>query len=159
MASNHQLIAIKNTFDLRRHPEGGSFVETYRSQIKMDERSAATAIYFLLEENDFSAFHRLRSDEIWHFYLGGPLKIIEIDLHGKLITTVLGPDLTAGHKLQHTVPAGHWFGSIPLEGTEFSFVGCTVAPGFEYADFELAKREELTKIFPQHSKVIAGLTR
>ena len=162
--SNEILRNILEHFHLTTHPEGGAYLETYRSHLSgtfynfKDKRSASTGIYFLLKENEFSAFHRIKSDEMWHFYLGGPLEIIEIDLHGKVITTILGQDFTNGEKLQYVVSAGHWFASKPLKGSQFSFVGCTVAPGFDFKDFELAKRENLILNFPIHNDIISELT-
>ena len=135
---------------MQAHPEGGYYVETYRSEINFDTprgvRPASTAIHFLITRDSISHLHRLASDECWHYHLGDPLKVIEITPEGELIETLMGPDFTKGHKLQHTVPAGHWFASTSTG--DFSFVGCTVSPGFEYEDFELGKENELKKEFP-----------
>ena len=150
---------------LQAHPEGGYFAEHYRSHLQMEaagfegSRNAATSIYFLLEAGQFSALHRIKSDEIWHFYEGGPLEIIEIDLNGTLITTKLGRNLKGGECLTYTVKAGHWFGSRPALGTEFSLVGCTVSPGFDFADFEMPNQAWFLKNFPQHRELITGITR
>lgn len=147
------------------HPEGGAFAEHYRSELEISPagfdgpRSASTSIYFLLGRGEFSAFHRIKADEVWHFYLGGPLHIVEIDPAGRLIETILGQDLGAGETLSHVVKAGHWFASYPALDTEFSLVGCTVAPGFDFRDFELADRERLTARVPRHASAIARLTR
>ena len=154
-------------YQLQPHPEGGFYKETYRSiEIIVGndsqfpaERNYSTAIYFLIEKNNFSAFHRIKSDEIWHFYTGDALEVIEIDLQGNLIKTQVGSDIANGQTFQYTVKAGHWFGSRVLKGGEFSFVGCTVSPGFDFKDFELAKRDELTVIYPQHAEMIKDLTR
>lgn len=152
-------------FKMIRHPEGGAFVENYRSDLEVSApgfsgpRRASTGIYFLLGEGEFSAFHRIRSDEMWHFYLGGPLLIVEIDRGGRLRETTLGRDITNGQTLTHVVAAGNWFASCPARGSEFSLVGCTVAPGFDFADFELADRAQLTRRFPEHAAIIARLTR
>jgi predicted cupin superfamily sugar epimerase len=158
---------LVTTFQLQPHPEGGYFKETYRSEDKIgmretqfpNGRNYATAIYFLIEKDNFSAFHRIKSDETWHFYTGDALEVIEIDLQGNLIRTQVGADLKKGQTFQYTVKAGHWFGSRVLKGGNFSFVGCTVSPGFDFKDFELAKRDELTAIYPQHAEMIKGLTR
>ena len=155
---NAELETILNTFPLIAHPEGGSYLESYRSVVKTGDRSASTAIYFLLKAEEFSAFHRIKSDEMWHFYLGGPLRITEIDPAGEMHETILGNDLTKFHKLQYVVKAGHWFASQPLKATDFSFVGCTVAPGFEFSDFELADRQKLIQEFPKSRAVIESLT-
>lgn len=157
------------TFNLQPHPEGGYFKETYRSEGKIltndpphhfpNHRNYSTAIYFLIEDTNFSALHRIKSDEIWHFYAGDALEVIEIDLEGNLIKTQVGNDLKNGQTFQYMVKAGHWFGSRVLKGGEFSFVGCTVSPGFDFNDFELAIRSELIDLFPQHAQVITELTR
>lgn len=150
------------------HPEGGYYRETYRSEgvVKQaalpgfkGDRNYSTSIYFLLEEKNFSAFHRIKSDEIWHFYSGDPLEVIEITPQGKLIITSLGANLKEGETFQYVVPAGHWFGSRVKKGGIFSLVGCTVAPGFDFEDFEMAERSELLRMFPQHAPVINELTR
>lgn len=156
---------ILKHFALSSHPEGGAYLETYRSLQNgvfegfTDKKSASTGIFFLLKKDEFSSFHRIKSDEMWHFYLGGPLAIVEINPQGDISTTILGHNISFGEKLQYTVPAGNWFASYPLPGSLFSFVGCTVSPGFDFNDFELATRKELTKDFPQHDKVIKKLTR
>jgi uncharacterized protein len=157
-----------NKLQLERHVEGGSFRETYRSSLLLsadsltnlftDPRSASTAIYFLLEAGQFSAFHTIKSDEVWHFYDGDPLDIYEIAADGSLITHKLGRDLEKGESLQAVVKAGNWFGSRVSTGGAFSLVGCTVAPGFDFADFELATREKLSARYPAHSALITSLT-
>lgn len=150
------------------HPEGGYYKETYRSPGMIaatalpgfnGDRHYSTAIYFLLQQGDFSAFHRIKSDECWHFYSGGPLNVYIIDEDGHLKTIKLGNNISAGETFQYVVPAGCWFASIPAEGAAFSFVGCTVSPGFDFQDFELAEREALTAQYPQHQAVISQLTR
>lgn len=148
------------------YPEGGFFRETYKSERVYENlpppfkgpRSYSTAIYFLLPKGVKSAFHRIASDEGWHFYLGGPMTLVQISPEGKLKTIPLGQNIRAGEVVQHVVPGGYWFGAYPNEGTEFSFVGCTVAPGFDYADFEMGKRNELLREFPQHKHYIEALT-
>ena len=151
-------------FKMTRHPEGGAFAENYRSDLVVSAagfsgpRSVSTGIYFLLGGDEFSAFHRIKSDEIWHFYLGGPLRIVEIDQAGRLHETILGRDIHEGQALTHVVKAGHWFASKPAPGSDFSLVGCTVAPGFDFQDFELASRLELAQLFPEHAAIIEKLT-
>jgi uncharacterized protein len=145
-------------FDLKKHPEGGYFAESYRSSEIISrqalpsrykgDRSFSTAIYFLLPTGAVSRLHRIASDEIWHFYLGGPLELLQISPDGKLGKLILGPDVAEGQKIQHAVPAGFWFGARPAEGSPYSFVGCTVAPGFDFTDFELADAEVLLRTFP-----------
>ncbi len=150
---------------MEKHPEGGFFVETYRCPQKSyfedfsGDRNTSTAIFYLLEEKDFSSFHRIRSDEMWHFYQGGPLKIVEISPQGELIETILGNQFLEGQKIQYVVKAGHWFASYPLEGSRYCFVGCTVAPGFDFQDFELGQRKVLSEQYPQHTQIIHELTR
>ena len=161
MMNKEQII---DRFGMTRHPEGGAFVETYRSDLAVTAegfpgpRAASTGIYFLLGRGEFSAFHRIRSDEMWHFYLGGALLIVEIDEDGAVRETILGRDVEAGQSLTHVVKAGRWFASCPAPASEFSLVGCTVAPGFDFADFELAGRGELARRFPRHEAIIHKLT-
>lgn len=153
---------------LKPHPEGGYFRETYRAGVVVDgahlptryggTRNISTAIYFLLEAGQFSAFHRIKSDEVWHFYAGGPLEIISIAPDGNLTIHQLGLDLKRGERPQTTIPAGHWFASRPLPGTAYALVGCTVSPGFDFADFEMATRHKLASIFPAHNSIIQQLT-
>lgn len=150
-------------FGLIPHPEGGYFKETYRSETITNtiagDRHVCTGIYYLLENDDFSAFHRIRSDEMWHFYLGSPLEVHSIDEDGNHIKRVLGLDFANGEQPQFVVPSGQWFGSRLQSASGFSLVGCTVAPGFDFADFEMAKAAELLNAFPQHSEIIHSLTR
>ena len=147
------------------HPEGGYYKETYRSQATANfkgfdgERNYCTGIYFLIEKNNFSALHRIKSDEMWHFYAGDALEVIEITLEGKLIVTHVGSNLMKGEVFQYTVKAGHWFGSRVKEAGVFSLVGCTVSPGFDFNDFEMAEREELIDFYPEHENIIKNLTR
>ncbi len=151
------------------HPEGGYYKETYRSEGKITQaclsydfkgdRNMATGIYFLIEKGNFSALHKIKSDETWHFYYGDALEVIEINEKGNLTITKIGSNLSKGETFQYTVKANTWFGSRVSEAGNFSLVGCTVYPGFDFNDFELAKREDLIKQFPQHSQLISELTR
>lgn len=153
---------------LTRHPEGGWFRETYRSAELLPTtalparfdgpRSCCTAILFLLEQGDFSALHRIRSDELWHFHLGGALTIHMLLPDGSHQVRTLGTGLRAGESLQVAVPAGAWFGA-EVSGAPYALVGCTVAPGFEFADFELADGPLLVRQFPAHGEIIRCLTR
>lgn len=152
--------------ELNPHPEGGWFKEVYRSSgIHSDGvhfpagRCFGTAIYFLIEQSNFSAFHKILSDEIWHFYNGEPLEVIEINSQGELKKTIVGNNLHQGQVFQYTVPAGVWFASRVYGSGKFSLVGCTVSPGFEFRDFELGSRDLLTKQFPLHVEIINALTR
>ena len=146
-------------FELVAHPEGGYYRESYRSDGIIPQsglpapftgsRHFSTAIYFLLEQGQYSRLHRIRSDEIWHFYLGGPLRLAMIHPDGKTDEIILGQDIAAGQTLQYVVPAGVWFGATPCAETDFSFVECTVAPGFDFANFEMGKRESLKSAYPK----------
>ena len=160
---------LVTSLKLLPHPEGGHYRETYRASGVIDvqalpdgfagPRNISTAILYLLEAGDFSAFHRIRSDEVWHFHLGGTLLIHEIDSSGRLTTTRLGHDVAGGEQLQHVVPAGHWFAAQPAPSTPYSLVGCTVAPGFAFDDFEMADPAALAAQWPAHADLIASLGR
>lgn len=155
-------------YHMQAHPEGGYFAETYRSAetIPQDalpkrfegERNFSTGIYFLLESHQFSALHRIQSDEMWHFYYGTPLNVYYIDHQGFVQTIKLGDNPENGEVFQAVVPAGVWFGSKPAQPNGYSLVGCTVAPGFSFADFEMASREKLMKQYPEHKEIINILT-
>ena len=161
--------SLVETFGLLPHPEGGFYKEVYRSKENipanalpetfLENRSFATGIYFLLLQNNFSAFHRIKSDEGWHFYEGGSLLVHIIHPDGKYELLKLGKNFTKGEVFQGMVPAGCWFASECAADAAFSFVGCTVSPGFDFADFELAHQSELVNFFPQHSAVIERLCR
>ncbi len=163
---------VKQLIDFHQllpHPEGGFYKETYRSKESIsgnalperfgDHRSCSTAIYFLLERGDFSAFHKIKSDECWHFYDGKTLLIHVLHEDGYLETVKLGNNFLQGEIFQFIVPANCWFASEPDSATEFSFVGCTVAPGFDFSDFELASSSKLLMLFPQHENIIKRLCR
>ena len=155
--------------DLAPHPEGGYFRQSYKASLMLPksalptefsgERAASTAIYFLLKGGDFSAIHRLRSDEIWHFYAGVGLDVHVIAPSGKYFMIQLGSDAQAGQVFQAVVKAGDWFAAEVADANSFALVGCTVAPGFDFADFEMAKRAELARRYPQHRELIERLTR
>lgn len=128
---------------MQPHPEGGSFVETYRSARSAffsefeGERSYATSIFFLLEKGQVSSLHSIKSDELWYHQDGGELEIIELDEQGEEVITRLGKSLHTGAVMQHVVTAGRWFGARPAAGADFVLVGCEVTPGFDFRDFEL----------------------
>lgn len=152
---------------LTQHIEGGAFREVYRSVHLLPQnvlspqhhgaRAASTSIYFLLQQGEFSAFHRIASDEIWHFYDGDILSIYEIDTNGILRTHFLGRDIDHGAALQIVIPAGSWFASR-VEAGQYALCGCTVAPGFDFEDFELANKGQLQQQFPVYSSLIEELT-
>jgi len=154
--------------DLKPHPEGGYYRQTYRAALVLPQdilppnfagpRPASTAIYFLLDAENFSAFHRLRSDELWHFYVGGSLLVHVIAADGTYSTIHLGNDPEAGDLFQGVVEAGCWFASEVKDRKSFALVGCTVTPGFDFEDFELARCEELVRSYPQHRGLIDRLT-
>jgi predicted cupin superfamily sugar epimerase len=156
-----------DAYQMKPHPEGGYYAETYRSAGSIPHyalpegfagnRSFSTAIYFLLEPPHFSSLHRIQSDEIWHFYAGGPLEISVIDPSGDFRLIRLGSDPDAGEVFQAVVPAGSWFGARPVR--TYALVGCTVAPGFDFSDFELGTRSGLLDLFPQHRDIVRQLTR
>lgn len=152
---------------LKAHPEGGYYKETYRATETVargglparfgGDRNFSTAIFFLLGSEDISAFHRIKSDELWHFHAGTSLSIYVLSDHG-LNVKRLGSNLEAGESLQVVIPANAWFGAKVNETGGYTLAGCTVSPGFDFSDFELAKRSELTKTFPDHRDIIEQLT-
>lgn len=162
-------IDLINELKLQPHPEGGFYSRTYESDEKIPaaalparfgaDRLISTAIYFLLQGNDFSAFHRIKSDELWHFYAGDGLHIYVIHPDGRGEILLLGNELNNDYRFQQVVKAGCWFASRPATTNSFALVGCTVAPGFDFADFEMAKKEELLKVYPQHQEWIEQLCR
>lgn len=148
--------------------EGGFFVETYRSghPIPTDSlprgypgtRSTATAIYYLLTPETCSSLHRLRGDEIYHFYLGDPVEMLQLHPDGRGEVLTLGTDLRAGMRPQVVAPAGVWQGSRLLPGGQFALMGTTMAPGFEFEDYESASRELLLAQYPNFAERITALT-
>ena len=163
--ANHKAEAWVKKLELEPHPEGGYYKETYRSSISSSfdnfggSRNASTAIYFMLTKGNFSAFHRIRSDEMWHFYDGEPVSIFVINDQGILKEIRLGLNIANGELPQALVPAGCWFASAVVAEGDYALVGCTVSPGFDFKDFELANREELVNSFPEHSELILNFTR
>ena len=159
---------IINHFNLTSHPEGGYFKEIYRSKgLILSEdlgtefegnRNYCTSIYFLLTSNKFSAFHKINQDEIWHFYTGTTLKLHLISPDGSYSFVIIGNDFLKDEIPQFTVPSQYYFAAEVLEKNSFSFVGCTVSPGFDFRDFVLPSYNELSKEFPVHSKMIERLT-
>ena len=128
-------------YGLIPHPEGGYFLETYRSPEKTNtasgERSVSTAIMYLLTKGQSSRLHRIKSDEMWHFYEGDPLIVFEKEDDGQIKETILGQNFQENQKFQYVVPANRWFGAYLPEGSDYALVGCTVSPGFDFKDFEL----------------------
>jgi predicted cupin superfamily sugar epimerase len=155
---------LVKSLGLALHPEGGFFRETWRSPLLLREvpgrstRAASTAIYFLLPSGAFSAFHRVASDEGWHHYDGDPLDLHLIDERGEHQVVALGRDFARGERPQYVVPAGTWQAAVP-RGDRYTLAGCTVAPGFDFADFEMPARSDLVARFPAHAEIVTRLTR
>ncbi len=156
--------------ELQKHPEGGWFRETYRSAEFIPKenlperypspRCFSTTIYYLLEGSDRSVFHRLRSDETWHFYTGNlSIRLFVISPGGKLTQHLVGSNYDSDETFQLLIPQNHWFAAEPTNPKGYALIGCTVAPGFEFDDFEMGKRNELVKIFPQHQELIIKMTK
>ena len=164
---NSKAGAYIKKLQLKKHPEGGYYREVYRSGEKIlpdhlpkrykSSRNFSTSIYFLLEGNQFSAFHHLKSDELWHFYDGSDLKVYIINPGGNLILRKLGRSDDA--EFQIAIEKHCWFAAEVEDKKSFSLFGCTVSPGFEFEDFELGSRDFLLKKFPQHKNLISRLTR
>jgi predicted cupin superfamily sugar epimerase len=154
---------------LAPHPEGGFYRETYRAGETLEashlpprfggRRAHSTAIYFLLPGDQISALHRIKSDEVWHFYAGTALTLAMIHPDGRLEERRLGPDPGRGQTFQAIVPAGCWYGAAVDDRASYALVGGTVAPGFDFADFELGDRAQLLARYPQHRPTILRLTR
>lgn len=159
---------IVERFALTPHPEGGYFREVFRSELALEHvgdrargarRCGGTLIYFLLADRDFSAFHRVRgADEIWHLYAGGPLELHTIDAGRKHTLHALTTDLDQGEPTA-VVPSDWWQAARLAPGAAFAFCGCTVAPGFEFADFDMPPADDLLASFPEHARIIHELTR
>jgi uncharacterized protein len=153
---------------LEKHPEGGYFREVYRADESiarsalperfLGNRSFSTAIYFLLDGQNISAFHKIKSDEIWHFYDGTAVVIYILTEDGKLEKRKLGLNINQGELPMIVVPKNAWFAAEVIDKKSFCFVGCTVAPGFDFVDFQLAGKKELLCQFPQHKKLISRMS-
>lgn len=161
---------IRNLLHLESHPvEGGYFAQTYESSLRLAKntlpaaysagRPAGTAIYYLLTPETFSALHRLPGDEIFHFYLGDPVEMLELRPDGSSAAVLLGNDISAGMRPQHVVHGGVWQGSRLLSGGEYALLGTTMAPGFDYADYETGSRDQLLAQYPALAGHILALTR
>jgi predicted cupin superfamily sugar epimerase len=161
---------IKTRLGLEAHPrEGGYFIQTWKADEEIvhsalparypGPRAAGTAIYYLLEPSTFSEMHRLASDEVFHFYLGDPVEMLQLWPDGSEKIVTLGSDLAAGMAPQLVVPKAVWQGSRLLPGGKFALLGCTVSPGFDYADYETGERAELLREYPGSAELIKGLTR
>lgn len=160
---------IIKKLELLPHPEGGYYKQTYKSAGEIDlsslgdrytsKRSYSTCIYFLLTSESFSAFHRIKQDEIWHFYDGSPILLHIITESGNHTTHLIGRDIQNGEVPQFVVPGGVWFAAEATDDNSYSLVGCTVAPGFDFEDFELKSKKELITLFPEREEIISKLSR
>lgn len=156
------------TLDLLPHPEGGYFREVYRSLEQVQKSSLpprfqgprcfATSIYYLLKSDNFSRFHRIASDEIWHFYAGTPIEVHTLSRQRGYCKFTLGSSPDEAQYFQIVVPAGDWFGACLAEGSAWALVGCTVAPGFDFDDLEMAARSQLLTEYPNAKQIIHRLT-
>lgn len=168
MSHNPTIEELISKYNLKEHPEGGYYCETYRSSEVLDKktlpsrfngaRTFSTAILFLLPEGEKSKLHRIKSDEIWYFHGGGELTITQISPEGDLEEISLGPLSDLRSKIQHVVPTGYIFGAKPKNGSKYSFVSCSVSPGFDFKDFELFTREYLIEQYPNLKAQIEKLT-
>ncbi|GGI46150.1 cupin [Paenibacillus marchantiophytorum] len=153
--------------ELIAHPEGGYYKRSYQAEETVTDKELSvqfngqrllyTSIYFLLQSHDVSHFHRLKSDELWYFHAGSPLTIHVIHENGSYEEVKLGMNLDKGESLQYLVPKNSIFGSSVMEKDTFSLVGCMVAPGFDFQDFELFTQDELLAQYPQHQEIIKRL--
>ncbi|HEY7109874.1 MAG TPA: cupin domain-containing protein [Nitrososphaeraceae archaeon] len=158
------VLDLINRFGLKQHPEGGFFVETFRSEhlVELAEgkrsRNLCTVIYYLLPGNQFSSFHSIRSDEIWHFYLGSSVTLHIIKEDGRLDEIRLGFKADKSELFQVVINANSWFAASVNDTGSYSLMGCTVAPGFDFRDWTLASRNELSIKYPQHKEIIKKYT-
>jgi uncharacterized protein len=164
--NNKKAQYLKERLDLSELPgEGGYYKETYRSDKTIilpsetdGERSISTSIYYLLDGTQFSAFHRLKSDEIWHFYIGSSITLYIINKMENLSEVKLGSNIEKGELFQIQVRAESWFAATVNDISSYALIGCTVSPGFDYLDFELGDRKKLIERYPQHKSIIEKLT-
>lgn len=159
----HSIDELKKSLHLQPHPnEGGYFAETYRSTELIDaydgQRSLATAIYYLLTPDSFSAMHKVAGDEIFHFYLGDPVEMLMLFPDGSSKIVILGTDVLTGMKPQHVVPGGVWQGSRLVKGGRYALLGTTMSPGFAYEDYTHGNREELIREYPEQTQMIQELS-
>lgn len=162
---------LKKMLQLEPHPrEGGWFRQTWKAEETIPltalpserysgPRAAGTAIYYLLEPGSFSEMHKLASDEVFHFYLGDAVEMLQLGQDGSGKRVMLGQDVAGGQLLQTVVPQGVWQGTRLIGGGQVALLGCTVSPGFDYADYISGKREELVRGWPEWTEMIEGLTR
>lgn len=159
---------IIKVLDLKKHPEGGYYKETYRSKgfinsDSLDEnysgnRNYSTCIYFLLTSEQFSAFHKINQDEIWHFHKGSTIELHTISDNGIHQKHFIGNDILNNEEPQLIVPGNYWFAAKIVKSNSYALVSCTVAPGFDFSDFILPTRSELLAQFPEHKELITQFT-
>ena len=154
---------IKRTLNLQPHPEGGFYRQTYISDERIGmargARALGTAIYYLLEPGTFSEMHAINSDEVFHFYLGDPVEMLQLHPDRGSALFTMGPDLQAGQHVQLVVPAGVWQGTRLVEGGKLALLGCTVSPGFDFADYRSGSFAELAEKWPAEKERIRARTR
>lgn len=149
-----------NELGLSKHPEGGYFRETYRSARNRNNRSFVTSIYYLLDGNDFSSFHKIDADEIWHFYYGSSLTLFIInERNSRLTRKALGNNYKKKQSLEIVIESDNWLAAQVNNKLSYSLVGCTVIPGFEFEYYELGERDKLLSLFPEHKKIVEKFTR
>ena len=154
---------------LEKHPEGGAYARVYTSSLQLKrsalpkdfngDRAVCTHIYYLLQQNEFSTFHRIQSDELWHFYDGDALKIYEIDKDGNLTEHLLGLEIEKAQSPFCVVKGGNWFAAELITDSNYALVGCTVSPGFDFAEFKIGEKEKLISQYPQHKELIERFTK
>lgn len=166
----HEAELFVDLLKLQPHPEGGYFAQIFKSDQSVKSidasrydnqiRFAGTSIYYLLDKSDFSAWHKLKSDEIWHYYKGCEVIIYQIDQYNHIKTEILGdPTKNSNATFQISIPSNTWFSAELIDKKAYCLLGCTVSPGFEFIDFELGNRDVLLQQFPQHKLLITQLTR
>jgi len=158
-----------NKLQLLKHPEGGYYSEVYRSNEFVHKknlpnryssfRAFSTSIYYLLESSEFSAFHRLKSDETWHFYEGSAINVLMIFPNGEFKRIAMGRDAEANEVYQAVIPQGCWFAAHVKDVDSFSLVGCTVSPGFDFEDFEMGRKNNLISLYPKYTRIIEQYCR
>lgn len=167
--SSERIQFLKEALQLNKHLEGGYFKEVYRSDEEISKealpedfsgsRKFGTSIYFLLTSSSFSSFHKINQDETWHFYEGSTIELHTISPDGKHQKIKIGSNLEKGEVYQFTVPGKHWFAARIIADESYALVGCTVAPGFDFDDFTLGKRNDLIELFQHHRELVTEFTR
>jgi len=158
---------IIKDFKLEKHPEGGYYRRVWCSEVKSDFSknnsteilNNASHIYYLLEKNDFSAFHRINNEELWHHYSGSTIRIFILNSDGKLETQLLGKSIENGEQPTVVIPKNQWFAAEVVDKSDFGFVGCTVVPAFSFSGFELADTKKLIAEFPRNKELILRFQR